>query len=219
MCNRARHEVRISCADPLERALGGSRTPNLLIRRRVRRVQKIFPVGLRDADQRLRCSPADLDTPALTALDLIANAETPPTSPANGPVAPAFQAKTAGVCKTAAQQILAIGAFPVKLNPYQPDNTQFPLVATWELQYLAAIRTFRAQLRALGSPSAGLSSWKQFLQHVDHYLKLSAAQQHAASRLDGPGFARTARDFWRASDANLRAAVTIGVPSCTPDAL
>jgi hypothetical protein len=163
--------------------------------------------------------PADLDATAITELNLIANAETPPAAPADRPVDPAFQSRLVSVCNAAHRQART-RPFPVPgFNVDQPDVSKFPVIAAWEGKVLAGLQSWQSQLAALGQPRTGLNSWNTFKQRVDSDVQRIAALQVSADKADAAGFAREVHDFSSVSDADAKAAVALGVPSCNPSTM
>jgi hypothetical protein len=145
---------------------------------------------------------------------------TSPSGSASAEPDPAFKAKVASLCKADGDALRLQGAFPFpNFDPEHPDPSKFPRIADYEAKTVATVRSWQAQLHALGHPSAGLTAWNTFLDAVDRGAQSTADQQDAARRGDSAAFTQTFHDLVSHGFAATQAALDIGLPSCDPQQL
>jgi hypothetical protein len=131
-------------------------------------------------------------------------------------VGQAFAARATAVCHKAIESKQAWSAFPVSnFDPAHPDPSAFPKAAVWLKDEVApTFETWLNDLRALGEPPTGQSSWSDVLTAVEKIVGGNADEAAAADAGDTDAFVAAHDGLIETQTELERTTAAAGVPKC-----
>jgi hypothetical protein len=131
-------------------------------------------------------------------------------------VGQAFAARATAVCQKAIESKQAWSTFPVSnFDPAHPDPSAFPKAAVWlEDQVAPTFEAWLNDLRALGEPPTGQTSWSDVLSAVEKIVEGNADEAAAANAGDPDGFVAAHDGLIETQTELERATAAAGVPKC-----